>query len=173
MNEVLLANILTVIGESTLFIASTRKNKKEILIFQIICMSFMTVASYLLKGYSGIVMGILGIARNILSIKNIGSRPISYIFIGMAIVFGAYFNNNGILGYLAIIANVSQSLFILNRKASTRQIRLACSFSSMCWCLYNLAIKGYAGAAFNLTNSLSYLYNALKKDQKADQNLVQ
>ncbi|MBR4422174.1 MAG: YgjV family protein [Erysipelotrichaceae bacterium] len=166
MNEVLLANILTIIGETALFIASTRKNKKDILIFQIVCMFLTSIASYLLKGYSGIVMGVLGIIRNILSIKNIGSRMLSYIFIGSAIVFGCYFNNNGFLGYLAILANVSQSLFILNRKATTRQIRLACAFSSMCWCIYNFAIKGYAGAAFNITNASSYLYNAIRQPEK-------
>ena len=166
MNEVLLANILTIIGETALFIASTRKNKKDILIFQIVCMFLTSIASYLLKGYSGIVMGVLGIIRNVLSIKNIGSRMLSYIFIGSAIVFGCYFNNNGFLGYLAILANVSQSLFILKRTATTRQIRLACAFSSMCWCIYNLAIKGYAGAAFNIANATSYVYNAIREPEK-------
>ena len=166
MYEVLLANILTIIGETALFVASTRKNEKDILIFQIVCMFLTSISSWLLKGYSGIVMGVLGIIRNILSIKNIGSRALSYVFIGSAIVFGYLFNNNGLLGYLAILANVSQSLFILNRKATTRQIRLACAFSSMCWCIYNLAIKGYAGAAFNVTNASSYLYNAIKQPEK-------
>ena len=166
MNIVLLANALTLIGEIVLFIGTTRKNKKEILICQIICMFLASISSWLLKGYSGIVMGVLGIIRNILSINNIGSRPLSYIFIGSAIVFGCWFNNNGFLGYLAILANVSQSLAILNRKASTRQIRLACAFSSMCWCIFNLAIKGYAGAAFNIANTISYVYNAFKQQDK-------
>ena len=173
MNTVLLANGLTIIGEIALFIGTTRKNKKDILIFQIVCMFLTSVSSWLLKGYSGIVMGVLGIIRNILSINNIGSRPLSYIFIGSAIVFGFLFNNNGLLGYLAILANVSQSLAILNRKASTRQIRLACAFSSMCWCIYNLAIRGYAGAAFNITNASSYLYNALKQQDKEKKEVSQ
>ncbi|MBQ6334303.1 MAG: YgjV family protein [Erysipelotrichaceae bacterium] len=166
MDNVLLANILTFIGESMLFVASSRKNKRDILIFQIVCMALTSVSSFLLKGYSGVVMGVLGIIRNILSINNIGSRFISYIFISSAIIFGFLFNNNGFLGLLAIMANVSQSLFILSKKATTKQIRLACSFSSLCWTIYNFAIKGYVGAAFSLTNSLSYLYNALKEDKK-------
>lgn len=149
-----------------LFVASSRKNKRDILIFQIVCMALTSVSSFLLKGYSGVVMGVLGIIRNILSINNIGSRFISYIFISSAIIFGFLFNNNGFLGLLAIMANVSQSLFILSKKATTKQIRLACSFSSLCWTIYNFAIKGYVGAAFSLTNSLSYLYNALKEDKK-------
>ena len=165
VNEIVLANILTFVGESMLFVASTRNSKKDILIYQIVCMALTSVSSFLLKGYSGVVMGVLGILRNILSIRNIGSRFISYLFIASAIVFGHLFNNNGLLGLLAIAANVSQSLFILSRKATTKQIRLACSFSSACWTIYNFAIKGYIGAAFSLTNSLSYLYNAFKKKE--------
>ena len=41
MNQVLLANILTIIGETALFVASTRKNKKDILIFQDVFFSWI------------------------------------------------------------------------------------------------------------------------------------
>ena len=166
MNDIVLANILTFIGESMLLIATTRKNRRDILLFQIANMTLASVSSFLLKGYSGVVMGVLGIIRNILSINNIGSRFISYLFISAAIVFGFAFNNNGLLGLLAIMANVSQSLFILNRKSTTKQIRLACSFASLCWTIYNFAIKGYIGAISSLANCLSYLYNAFKNKEE-------
>ncbi len=168
MDTVVVANILTFVGESALFVASTRKNKRDILIFQIVCMALASVSSFLLKGYSGVVMGVLGILRNILSINNIGSTLISYLFIASAVVFGIVFNNNGALGLLAISANVSQSLFILSRKATVKQIRLACSFASLCWTIYNFAIRGYVGAAFSLANALSYLYNALKNKEEKE-----
>ena len=161
MNEVLIANILMIIGEAILFVASSRKNKMHILLLQIVSMFVMGIASYLLKGYSAIVMDVIAITRNILSIKGIASRYLSYTFIAMAIIFGVLFNNNGIFGYLPIIANVTQSVFILNSKASTRQIRFACAFSSSCWTIYNIIIKGYAGAMTNLINAVSYFYNGL------------
>ena len=165
MNEVLIANILMIIGEAILFVASSRKNKKDILLLQIVSMVIMGIASYLLKGYSAIVMDVIAITRNILSIRGIGSRFLSYIFIAMAIIFGVLFNNNGIFGYLPIIANVTQSVFILNSKASTRQIRFACAFSSACWTIYNIIIKGYAGAVTNMINAASYFYNGLKDEK--------
>ncbi len=162
MNEVLIANILMIIGEAILFVASSRKNKRDILSLQIVSMIIMGFSSYLLKGYSAIVMDVIAITRNILSIKGVGSRYLSYGFIAMAIIFGILFNNNGIFGYLPIIANVTQSVFILNSKASVRQIRFACAFSSACWTIYNIFIKGYAGAVTNLINAASYFYNGLR-----------
>lgn len=163
MNRVVLANILTVIGELTLFVASSRPNKKQILFFQIICMALTSVSSFLLKGYSGVVMGVVGILRNVLSMRNIASRYLSYLFIGMAIVFGTLFNNNGLIGYLSILANVIQSLFILSRKTSTTQIRFACGFASTCWVVYNYAIRSYAGVFFSGINASSYFYHAFKE----------
>ena len=68
MNEVLIANILMIVGEAILFVASSRKNKKDILLLQIVSMVIMGIASYLLKGYSAIVMDVIAITRNILSI---------------------------------------------------------------------------------------------------------
>ena len=165
MNEVLIANILMIIGEGILFVASSRKSKKQILLFQIASMIVMGVASYLLKGYGAIVMDVIGITRNVLSINNISSRYLTYIFIGAAIVFGIIFNNKGVLGYLPIIANVSQSLVIINRRSTARQVRLICAFSSFCWGIYNLVIKGYAGVVTNLINCVSYLYHAMKEEK--------
>ncbi|MBR4471674.1 MAG: YgjV family protein [Erysipelotrichaceae bacterium] len=166
MNEVLIANILMIIGEAILFIASSRKNKKTILIYQIVSMLVMTVASYLLKGYGAIVMDVIGITRNLLSINGIASRWLTYLFISAAIIFGILFNNKGLLGYLPIVANVSQSLIIINRKSTARQIRFVCAFSSFCWAIYNFAIKGYAGVITNLVNSISYLYHAIRMKEE-------
>ncbi|MBQ9425974.1 MAG: YgjV family protein [Erysipelotrichaceae bacterium] len=165
MNEVLIANILMVIGEGILFVASSRKSKKQILLFQIASMVIMAVASYLLKGYGAIVMDVIGITRNVLSISNIASRYLTYLFISAAVVFGILFNSNGILGFLPIIANVSQSLIIISRKSTVRQIRFVCAFSSFCWGIYNFVIKGYAGVVTNLINAVSYLYHNFKEDE--------
>ena len=166
MNTVLLANILMLVGEGILFYASSRKNKRDILLSQIVCQLFMIAVCYLLKGYSSIVMSVLSIIRNILSIKNIGSRYISYIFIALAIIFGVMFNNNGLWGLIPIVANVTQSAFILRRSSTARQIRLACAFTSFLWIIYNIEIKAYTGAATNLINGASYLYHGIKDKPK-------
>ena len=166
MNEVLIANILMIIGEAILFIASSRKNKKTILIYQIISMLVMTIASYLLKGYGAIVMDVIGITRNLLSINNIASRWLTYFFISAAIVFGLLFNNKGFLGILPILANVSTSLIIIDRRSTARQVRFVCAFSSFCWAIYNFAIKGYAGVVTNFINCLSYLYHAISMKEE-------
>ena len=71
MREVLYANILTIIGQLITFYSSTRKQKNQILIFQIVAMVVMSCGSLLLKGYSAIVMDVVAILRNLFSIFSI------------------------------------------------------------------------------------------------------
>ena len=71
MREVLYANILTIIGQLITFYSSTRKQKNQILIFQIVAMAVMSCGSLLLKGYSAIVMDVVAILRNLFSIFSI------------------------------------------------------------------------------------------------------
>ena len=166
MNGILIANILTVIGQLVVFYASTRHEKGEILRIQIVSMLLMSCASLILKGYSAIVMDAVGIARNVLSIYGITFKGLPYIFIVISIVFGALLNNMGFLGLFPIFANVAQSLIFLDKKATTRQIQLVCSFASVCWAVYNFAIASYAGTFFDAVNAVSYLYSALKEKEK-------
>jgi membrane-associated HD superfamily phosphohydrolase len=163
MNTVIIANIFTLIGQGFSLIGSTRKKKEEILIFQSIFMAIVSISSCLLGGYSAIVPNIVGIIRNILSIKKLYNEKINYILIVCTVIFGIILNNNGILGYLIIVANLVQSTVILNKNSSTKDVQMVCCFSSLCWAVFNIAIKSYVGAVFNIFNAGSYLFNALSK----------
>ncbi|MBQ6335006.1 MAG: YgjV family protein [Erysipelotrichaceae bacterium] len=167
MNVILVANILLIIGDIVLLAGARFKEKKQILYIQILSMLIMSLASLLLKGYSGIVQDVLGIIRNLLSIKGITGKYLSYLFIVASIVFGILFNNLGFLGTLPIIANVSQSLIVMDPKAKAWQIKLVSGLGCLCWGVYDYVIKAYAGAAINVFTALSYLYHALK-DKKEE-----
>ena len=43
---------------------------------------------------------------------------------------------------------------------------LVFAFTSLCWGIYNVSIKSYAGAAFDFANMTSFLYNAFKNKEK-------
>lgn len=163
MSIVLISNILTLIAQGISLIGSTRKKKEEILIFQSIFLAIASVASCLLGGYSAIVPNAVGIIRNILSIKKVNSNKINYLLIACLIIFGIIFNTNGILGYLIIVANLIQSTAIINKNSSTKDVQIAFCISTLCWTSFDISIKNYVGAIFNILNAASYLLNALSK----------
>ena len=166
MKNLLLANILTVIGQLVSFVASTRKEKKQILLVQILAMLIMSAGSLLLKGYSAMVMDGLAILRNVFSIYSISFKGMSQLFIVLAIVLGVYFNNLGFLGMFPIFSNVAISLVYLNKNASTKMIQLVSAFGCVCWVIYDLAIGAYAGMFLDTVNAISYVYNALDRKEK-------
>ncbi|MBQ6216527.1 MAG: YgjV family protein [Erysipelotrichaceae bacterium] len=166
MNDVLIANILTIIGQGFTFYSSTRKEKRAILWFQIVAMLFMSTGSLILKGYSANVMDAIAITRNLMSIYSFSFPGQTYVFIAIAVIFGSLFNNIGILGYLPILANVVQSIVVLNKKTTARQLQFMFAFVSLCWAVYNFVIKAYAGAVFDAINMLSFLFNGITNKTK-------
>ena len=164
--EVIIANILTILGQFVVFYASTRKDKRQILSFQIVSMLIMSLGSLLLKGYSAIVMDAVAILRNLFSLFSIDHRLLPYLFIGLSVVFGHIFNNMGWVGYFPMIANVVQSIFVLNKKTTTRQLQFVFSFASFCWAIYNIAIRAYAGMFFDLVNAISFLINGIRRKEE-------
>lgn len=162
MNIVLVANILAIVGQMFSLLASTRRNKKEILTFQSIFLAIVGVSSFLLKGYSGVITDILGIVRNILAIRGIEDRRINVALIVGMFVLAYFFNVNGPLGYLPILANTAQTLVFLNKNSKTVHIQAVNCFSTSCWAVFNLVIKNYAGATFSVVTASLYLYQILK-----------
>ena len=124
MDIVLLANLLTLIAQLVSFYASTRKSKNQVLFFQNVFMLIISVASYLLKGYSAIV------------------------------------------GYLPIIANIIQTLAVLDEKADVRRVKISFGIACLLWTAFNWSIRSYVGSFFNLFNGISYLINGLRDTAK-------
>ncbi len=163
----LIAHGFTLIAQLVNLYASTRKKKNDILIWQCVFMALIGITSYLLEGYSAVVTDILGIIRNLIIIKGIENKSVDIIQMVLCIILGVYFNNNGLIGYLPIVATISQSLLLLNRRARTESVQLVCAFSSICWAVFNLGIGSYVGAVFNGLAAISYLITMFRGKGKA------
>ena len=164
---VLIANGLTLLAQLANLYAASRKNKNDILFWQCIFMLMIGITSFLLKGYSAVVTDVLGIIRNLIIIKGIENRTVDIIQMILCITLGIYFNSNGFIGYMPIIATISQSLLLLNRNARTESVQLICAFSSLCWVIFNLGIGSYVGAVFNAMAAISYLVTMFRGKAKA------
>ena len=106
MNNILIANILAFIAQMISIYMSTRNNKGKILSVQIVSMVLLSLSSFLLKGYSAVVIDALAIVRNIVVLKQIQNRYLDLSFVILTVVLGVAFNNRGFIGLLPIVANV-------------------------------------------------------------------
>ncbi len=165
MENILTANIFTLIGQIFALCASVSRDKKRILFHQSSFMFFISISSYLLKGYSAIVTNVVAIVRNVLSVKGWNHKGINYIMILLTFIVGIMVNTNSYFGYMIIVVTIFQSLVILNERSTVTHIRMVSALSSFCWAIFNGFIKSYVGALFNIVNCLMYLYS-ITKDHK-------
>ena len=94
--------------------------------------------------------------------RGISSRWITYGLILFSVIFGTIVNRNGYLGYLPILANIIQTLAVLNEKAGVRRVKISFGIACLLWTAFNWSIKSYVGSFFNLFNGISYLFNGIR-----------
>ncbi|MBQ6492258.1 MAG: YgjV family protein [Erysipelotrichaceae bacterium] len=166
---IIIANVFSLVGQLFMLFASTRKTRRDILIYRCIAICIVAVSGLLLKGYTGVVMDGVELARNLLALGGINSNVTSFIFIGISIFLGLLFNNRGIFGVLPIIANIIQSTVILSPKMSLKAVKMGLGTAALCWCVFNFICSDYIGSAFTIVNATSYFINAFRKDDSKNE----
>lgn len=163
--DIIIANIITVIASLFLLYASSRKDRKQTLIFQIAFLFTVSVANIFLKTYTAIVVNMIGIVRNLLVLADKNKLSYNIILLVLSLVIGIIVNTNGLLGYLPIIANGEETIVILNQRSKVEHIKIAGAISCFLWTIFMFVCKNYTGAFFNLVTAITYISYLFKKNK--------
>ena len=144
--RILIANIVTVIAQLFLLHASTRKTKKETIVFQLVFLVLISI-------------------RNILAYYDKSNNVITVLMVLISTSLGLYFNNNGIFGIFPIIANISETVTILNPKSTIAQIKISGIISNSCWVIMTIVIKNYVGTIFDFMAAIGYASYFFQKNK--------
>lgn len=184
----IIANILSLLG-NTLFTSSALfKNKKKILVLQNSNHILSTIAEILQKAYSATVQEMTSFFRNIVLLfvkddKKKTKLVVSLIFLVIAVVVGVLFNiylsDNIWYGYLPISASIIYSTFVIitfvktmDDKIAEILIKIGLIFNSIIWITYGFFIMLYPVIIFNsITLVLSVItiisrVKQIKKEKK-------
>ena len=108
----------------------------------------------MLKGYSSTVQNAVAILRNLAAMKGIKQKWIEWLLILLGVVLGVTFNNRGLIGWLPIVANLEYSTAMFCLKENARGLKIAFVLNSIMFCVFNVFILNYVGAAANLVVSI-------------------
>ena len=155
----IIANILSFIGNLLFTLSSILKSKKKILLFQSTNHVLAIISEFMTNAYSGMVQEFTSLARNIVLLfvkreKKILKLIITIAFVIVAVVAGALINyfvsDNVWYGYLPIIGTIIYSTGVILAfmiKCSEVQaefmIKLALLLNSIVWGLYGFFVKLY------------------------------
>ena len=189
----IIANILSLIGNTLFTSSALLKSKKKILVFQNSNYILSTIAEILQKAYSATVQEMTAFFRNIVLLfvkedKKKTKLVVSLIFLAIAVVVGVllniYLSDNIWYGYLPICATIVYSSFViytfvktLDERVAEILIKIGLIFNSIFWLTYGFFIMLYPVIVFNcLTLVLSIITIIIRskelKIEKSEKALV-
>ncbi|MGN1398828.1 MAG: YgjV family protein [Erysipelotrichaceae bacterium] len=164
--KVIIANIITVVAQVFLLYASRRKTKKDTVLFQMIFLVLINITNILLNSVTAVIVNSMAILRNLLAYYDKSNNIITVIMVVLSTTLGLLFNNNGFFGIFPVIANIAETVTILNPKSTIAQIKISGVISNSCWVIMTIAIKNYVGTIFDFCAAVGYASYFFPKSDK-------
>jgi len=147
MLEIIIGNAASLLATITDSISSTRKTTKGMLLMQNISILFYLAASLAFRGYADTVQNIVGLGRNFSAMSKKPRKWLQWLFVAAAVVLGFYFNNQGALGLLPIIANFQYSVAMFPFADNERALKVSFALLSTLYAVYYAFIYNIVGCA--------------------------
>jgi hypothetical protein len=141
----ILGNVLSLFSAICLAISVVKKNKKDLMYWQIGDPLFGIATCIVLSAYAALVISVVCLIRNILSYKNKLTKNITYILLFISVVIGLYANNLGVIGLMVILASAGYTVCIYLTK-NEQQMRWALVVNQLLWFIHNFYVQAYPSA---------------------------
>ncbi|MCQ2575728.1 MAG: YgjV family protein [Treponema sp.] len=165
----LLGNIISFAGAIVMVCTGLLKSKKNILIAQCFQYGIMGAGNIILGGITGGIANFISILRNLITIKFNFTTPLKIIFIVLQVIFTAFMNTQGIIGWLPTVAACIFT-WCLDTKSEIL-IKLLIIIAQLMWSIYDISIKNFASLTFDIltiiTNIIGIVMIKSKKPETA------
>lgn len=162
----IIANVLSLIGNALFTLSSILRNKKKILLCQSSNYVLAVISEFMTKAYSGMVQEAMSFIRNIIllfvkSKNKIAKLIITLVCVTIAVVAGILINifvsENVWYGYLPVCGTIVYSTavilaFMINCHEITSEfiIKIGLLINSFIWTSYGFFVKLYPIMIFNI-----------------------
>ena len=144
------------------------KQKKKILLVQTIQISLFVISNIILGGIPGAIINSVNCIRNILCYEEKLGFKEKLILVTISVGLSIYFNNLGLIGILTVIATIFYTMLMDMKNVVKFKVLLI--FTLILWGIYDVCIKSYTSAAFDLISivaNIIAIYKICKlKDNK-------
>ena len=152
MINMLLIQLIGAIGYSLLALSYFKKEKKDILFFEIIAYIFFVIHYYLLNGISGAICNLVGLFALVVlflfdKYKLNNKFLAAMIFVLILLVINILTFQN-IYSIFPLVASVIVILSFLFNKEN--HIRIIGIISAVCWLIYAIVYKSYVAIIFEV-----------------------
>lgn len=167
----LIGNIFSLFSSFFLIIGVFSPIKEKMIQLQITDAGLALIANLFLGGISGAVVNLFAVVRNILVYKNkINTMLTSSLIVIMSTIIIS-FNNKGLIGYLPLLATVSYTLILCNKKSSLLLIKKMLLLNQLLWMGYNGFIMSIPAFLTNFILAILTFIAIIKETNKNAQKI--
>lgn len=174
--QIIIGNIISLIACVIMVISGYIKSKNTTLTLQTIQIGLSAVSCFILTAYSGMIINLLSVPRNILAQKN--KLKLSYkillLFLTISLSCIVTLQKSKAQGYLEWIGFVplisTITYILLMDKLDDLNFKWLVIFTMIVWIIHDFVIKNYVSVIFNVLNivtSLIAIHN-IKIDKQKD-----
>ncbi len=146
--QLICGNIVALIASMLMVYSGSVNNRKKIIYIQTVQILAFTLSNLILGGFTGAIVNLISLARNILCYKDKLTNDKKLILILFCIIFSLCFNNLGFLGLLPLISTVVYTCFMDVK--NTIKLKLLIIFTMILWLIYDTLIRSYTSAIFDV-----------------------
>lgn len=160
MSYIIIGNIIALIASILMVYTGFIKKKKKILYVQTIQIGLFVLSNMVLGGITGAITNVLSFVRNILCYKDKLDLKAKIILIFLVTILSLIFNNLGVIGLFPVISTVAYIL-LMNTK-NIFKFKFLMIFSVIMWLIYDLYIKSYTSAIFDVMNIVANIISIIQ-----------
>lgn len=160
----ILGNVFSLLSAICIAISVLKKNKNDLILWQVIDVIFCILSNIVLYTYSAMTTNSIALIRNILAYKNKLTKKITWILFILCIVVGLYANNRGLIGLFPIVASASYTIFMFTTK-DEQQMRWALVSNLILWFVHDIYIQAYPSALTDVVLSIWTSVQIFKKSK--------
>ncbi|MBR3676625.1 MAG: YgjV family protein [Alphaproteobacteria bacterium] len=149
----IIGNIFSFLSAVCIAVSVIKKNKNDLIWWQIIDVIFCILSNIALYTYAAMTTNSVALIRNILAYKNKLTKNLTWILCVLCVVVGLWANNRGIIGLFPIIASASYTIFMFITE-NEQQMRWALVSNLILWLVHDIYVQAYPSAVTDLVLSV-------------------
>ena len=161
----IVGNILSFCCALCIAISVVKRDKRNLIWWQIWDSLFGLMASLVLFSYSSFTTGILCASRNVLAYSRGLTKITTFVLVLMCVSVGLYANNRGFYGLLPILAFTGYTISMYLAK-NDQQMRYALIVNLSLWLVHDFYIQAYPSAFTDVTLCVWSFYQAMRRVQR-------
>lgn len=160
MNTILLGNIICMAGSIIMVLTGLIKSNKKVLLTQCAQYGLLAIGNLVLGGISGFISDLIGVVRNLFSLKFQVKWYTKVFFIVIQIILTAIYNQAGFIGWLPTFATCIFTWCIDTK--SEILMKLLIIFAQTMWGIYDISIKNYGTLIFDVMTIVASIISIIK-----------